>query len=74
MAALAPEAVNVEAAAKAAGVSRAYLYNVMKAGELPFVKLGDRRLIRTETLRKWQGTEGSRLKAKRARRPAARAL
>ena len=55
------EAASVDAAGKAAGVSRAYLYQAMnpdpaKRGGVPFLpslKVGKRRLIRMESLRAW---------------------
>jgi excisionase family DNA binding protein len=49
----APEALSVEKAASAAGVSRTFLYERISSGELPSVKLGRRRLVRVEALRRW---------------------
>ena len=49
----APEAVSVDEAARRAGVSRAFLYERLAAGELPSIKLGKRRLVRVEALRAW---------------------
>ena len=48
-----PEALSVEEAASAAGVSRTFLYDRISSGELPTVKLGKRRLVRVEVLRGW---------------------
>lgn len=45
-----PIAYSVEHAARAAGVSRSFLYLIMDRGELSFAKLGKRRLIRAEDL------------------------
>lgn len=61
MSPLSPEAVGVAAAIKMAGASRSFLYVAMnpdpaKRGGIPFlpsVKIGKRRLIRTEALRAW---------------------
>ena len=35
------------------GISRTTLYRVMRSGELPFVKLGSRTLVRATDLRTW---------------------
>lgn len=45
-----PEALNVAAAAKRAGIGRSKLYDLIRSGELPTVKLGGRRLVLAETL------------------------
>ncbi len=47
------EAVSVEDAARRAGVSRTFLYQRISSGELPTVKVGKRRLVRVEALRRW---------------------
>jgi excisionase family DNA binding protein len=47
------EALSVEEAASAAGVSRTFLYERISSGELPTIKLGKRRLVRVEALRHW---------------------
>jgi excisionase family DNA binding protein len=48
-----PLAVSVEQAADQAGVSRTFLYERISSGELPTIKLGKRRLVRVEALRRW---------------------
>ena len=52
-AAPAQEAVAVAEAARRAGVSRSLLYEAIGAGSLPSVKIGKRRLVRVEALRRW---------------------
>jgi excisionase family DNA binding protein len=47
------EAVSVAEAAARAGVSRTFLYEAISSGDLPSVKLGKRRLVRLEALRRW---------------------
>jgi excisionase family DNA binding protein len=49
----APEALSVEQAASAAGVSRTFLYERISSGELPSIKAGKRRLVRPDALRRW---------------------
>jgi excisionase family DNA binding protein len=49
----AAEAMSVAEAATRAGVSRTFLYERISSGELPTVKLGKRRLVRVEALRRW---------------------
>ena len=46
-------ALSVSEAAKAAGVSRSVLYEVMRTGGLKFAKLGTRRLILVDDLHEW---------------------
>jgi excisionase family DNA binding protein len=41
-----PFAYQVDAAVKATGLTRSRLYEAMRAGDLPYVQLGRRRLIR----------------------------
>ena len=48
-----PLAVSVVDASKRAGVGRSTLYQAMKHGELPFLKIGARRLVLVETLYGW---------------------
>jgi excisionase family DNA binding protein len=48
-----PEAVSVGEAARRAGISRTFLYERITTGELPTVKVGKRRLVRVEALRRW---------------------
>ena len=48
---LAPEAIDVDGACRLLGIGRSKLYRMIRAGELPSVKLGDRRLLRLETVR-----------------------
>ena len=48
---LAPEAIDVDGACRLLGIGRSTLYRMIRAGELPSVKLGDRRLLRLETVR-----------------------
>lgn len=47
------EAISVVEAAARAGVSRTLLYEAIGTGALPSVKLGKRRLVRVEALRRW---------------------
>ena len=47
------EALSVPEAAKVAGISRAALYHFITSGELPSLKIGNRRLVRVQTLRAW---------------------
>jgi excisionase family DNA binding protein len=56
----AAEALSVEEAASAAGVSRTFLYERISSGELPTIKLGKRRLVRVEALRRWLASLESR--------------
>jgi excisionase family DNA binding protein len=49
----ATEALSVEQAASAAGVSRTLLYEHIASGDLPSLKVGKRRLVRVEALRRW---------------------
>jgi excisionase family DNA binding protein len=46
-------AVRVEDAAKLAGVGRTEIYRAIKQGELASLKIGKRRLVRVEALRRW---------------------
>jgi len=46
-------ALSIPEAAAAAGIGRSLLYESMAAGELRFVKLGRRRLIRVAALDDW---------------------
>ena len=48
---VAPEAVSVEQARRIFGVGRSKLYELMRDGTLPSIKLGKRRLLRPATLR-----------------------
>lgn len=45
-------AYGIEEAARAIGVSRGHLYELIARGEVRSVKLGDRRLIPTDELRR----------------------
>jgi excisionase family DNA binding protein len=47
------EALNVDRAAARVGVSRTFLYEHISSGSLPTIKLGKRRLVRVEALRRW---------------------
>lgn len=47
------EALSVAEAAAQAGISRTFLYERIASGELATIKLGKRRLIRVEALRRW---------------------
>ena len=47
------EALSVPEAAARAGVSSTFLYERISSGELPSIKLGKRRLVRPEALRRW---------------------
>ena len=47
-----PEAVVVDDACRILGIGRTKLYELMAKGTLPSVKLGGRRLVRLETVRK----------------------
>ncbi len=47
------EALSVAEAAARAGLSRTFLYERITSGELPTVKVGKRRLVRVEALRRW---------------------
>lgn len=49
---LQPIAVGPSDAGRMIGVSRAFVYILMNDGLLPFAKLGSRRLIRVDDLRK----------------------
>jgi excisionase family DNA binding protein len=44
---------SISDAAHASGLSRARLYEIIAAGELPFAKIGKRTLIRAEDLRQF---------------------
>ncbi len=46
-------AVRVEDAAKLAGVGRTEIYRAIRQRELVSLKIGKRRLIRVEALRRW---------------------
>lgn len=48
-----PLAVSVGDAAAMAGVGRTTLYAALTEGSLPSLKIGKRRLIRTEALKGW---------------------
>ncbi len=48
-----PEALSVEDAARRAGIGRTFLYEAISSGRLPSIKLGKRRLVRVEALRRW---------------------
>tara|TARA_R110000787_G_scaffold11002_19_gene36643 strand:- start:5135 stop:5326 length:192 start_codon:yes stop_codon:yes gene_type:complete len=48
-----PIAISPGEAARLVGLGRTKLYEVMGAGELPFVKIGTRRLIRMADLEAW---------------------
>ena len=48
-----PEALSVEDAARRAGIGRTFLYQAISSGRLPSIKLGKRRLVRIEALRRW---------------------
>jgi excisionase family DNA binding protein len=43
----------VDRAARAAGIGRTKLYEAIARGELPSVKIGKRRLVLAEDLRRW---------------------
>ena len=43
----------VDRAARAAGIGRTKLYEAITRGELPSVKIGKRRLILADDLRRW---------------------
>ena len=47
----------VDRAAKAAGLGRTKLYEAIARGELPSVKIGKRRLILVEDLRRWLASQ-----------------
>ena len=47
------EALSVPEAAARAGVSRTFIYERISSGELPTIKVGKRRLVRVEALRRW---------------------
>lgn len=46
-----PIAYSIPAASEASGLSRSFLYEEMKAGRLPYVKMRRRRLIMEDDLR-----------------------
>ena len=48
-----PEALSVEAAARAAGCGKNSIYNAINAGELKSARIGRRRVIRIDALRDW---------------------
>ncbi|HIP78026.1 MAG TPA: DNA-binding protein [Kiloniellaceae bacterium] len=48
-----PLALSVREAAALAGVGRTILYEAVGSGALPSLKVGRRRLIRTESLEAW---------------------
>jgi excisionase family DNA binding protein len=48
-----PLAVQVETAARMAGVSRTEIYKAIKNLDLKSLKIGKRRLIRVDALREW---------------------
>jgi excisionase family DNA binding protein len=50
---LEPLAVGVGKATKICDLGRSTLYNAMKAGELGYVKVGARRLVLLDELRRW---------------------
>ena len=47
------EALSVKECAKAAGISRAGIYIHIGSGALPSIKLGQRRLVRRQSLQEW---------------------
>jgi hypothetical protein len=47
-----PLAYRINAAAAASGLCRSQLYNLMRAGTLPYVEVGKIRMIRAADLRK----------------------
>ena len=47
------EALSIPQAAELAGIGRTKLYHAMGSGELPSLKVGNRRLIRREALAGW---------------------
>ena len=55
-----PEALGVADAATMIGIGRVKLYQIINSGELPTVKIGDRRLIRVEALRNWLASKEKR--------------
>ena len=55
-----PEALSVADAATMIGIGRVKLYQIINSGELPTVKIGDRRLIRVEALRSWLAAKEKR--------------
>jgi excisionase family DNA binding protein len=48
-----PLALPVPEAARAAGVSKSFLYPRVMSGEIPSFKCGTRRLVPVEGLRRW---------------------
>ena len=48
-----PHAVSVAGAAKLSGLSRSFLYQLIKLGSLPSIKVGARRLIVVAELDAW---------------------
>jgi excisionase family DNA binding protein len=48
-----PLAVQVETAARMAGVSRTEIYKAIKNLDLKSLKIGKRRLVRIDALREW---------------------
>ena len=46
-------ALSLKEAAKACGLSDSSLRKAMDLGELPYTKVGDRRLIRTSSIEEW---------------------
>jgi excisionase family DNA binding protein len=50
--ALPPEVVDIPTACQFLGLGRSKVYRMIGTGELPTVKLGTRRLVRLETMRR----------------------
>jgi excisionase family DNA binding protein len=53
-------AISVREAVDTSGMSRAFLYEAMRAGELTFLKIGRRRLILVDDLRAWLASKRSK--------------
>ena len=49
----APIAVSPDEAARLAGIGRTTLYAALAKGDLPSIKIGTRRLVRVDAIRKW---------------------
>lgn len=45
--------ISIAEASEVTGISRSMLYKLMNAGDLPFVKIGDRRLIMVDQLKQY---------------------
>lgn len=52
-----PEAVSVEDAMQMIGIGRTKIYDLINSGELPSVKIGRRRLVRVDSIRRLTGAE-----------------